>query len=122
MVVAWEIRDKDGGLVSTFFDERKALRAKERFEAQGLSVKMEKVFDHHRKEREPVVKPRVVRDLIPEGTRLVKMYIRPGDLITSELGIGFTHKDGVVHDVTRAIVTDEGKLVPVVKKGDETPE
>lgn len=115
MVVAWEIRNIDGGLISTFFKEREALTAKEKLEKQGHGVKMVKVFDHHLKDREPVVKARSVPDLIPEGTRFVKMYIKPGDLITSELGIGFTHKGGVVHGVTRAIVTDGGKLVPVIR-------
>jgi hypothetical protein len=126
MVVAWELRDNEGGLITTFFEEKKAVRAKEKLEAAGRVVKLEKVFDHHLKDRDPVVKKapkkkksdRTVPDLIPEGAHHVMVFLRPGDLITSELGIGVNYKGKVIDGVTRLIVSERGKVVPVITKGD----
>lgn len=127
MVVAWELRDGDGGLVTTFFEEKRAVKAKEKFEASGKVVRIVKVFDHHLKDRDPVVKRPAVKkkkpeqdasDVVPEGMRRVAVFLRPGDLITSELGIGVIHNGKVVEGVTRLIVSERGKIVPVVTRGD----
>jgi len=121
MVVAWEIRDKDGGLVGTFFDEKKAIKARDRFESMGWEVRLVKVFDHHLKDREAVVKKKKVKtkerkvpDLIPEGTRNIVLYVRPGDLIISELGIGVNYKGKITDGITRLVINDRGKAVPII--------
>jgi len=125
MVVAWEIRNEAGDLVTTFFDEKKAISARDRLEARGDVVRLDKVFDHHLKEREPVVKKvrktpkyylKNVADLIPKGTHPVMIFIRPGDLITSELGIGVNRKGEITDGITRLVVNNRGKVVPVITK------
>ena len=123
MVVAWLLRDENGGLVTTFFDERKAVKAKEKLESKGKFVKIDKVFDHHLKERESIVKPKKktarehmarVLEEMPRGTYPLMIFVKPGDLIVSELGIGANQRGLIIENVTRLVISDKGPVVPVI--------
>lgn len=123
MVVAWLLRDETGGLITTFFDERKAFKAKEKLESKGKFVKIDKVFDHHLKEREPIVKQKkkTAKDYVkkfpewmPAGTYPIMMFVKPGDLIVSELGIGANQRGSIIENVTRLVISDKGLVVPVI--------
>lgn len=123
MVVAWLLRNETGGLITTFFDERKAVKAKETLESKGKFVKIDKVFDHHLKERESIVKPKKktarehmarVLEEMPRGTYPLMIFVKPGDLIISELGIGANQRGSIIENVTRLVISDKGLVVPVI--------
>ena len=119
MVVVWQILDEKGGLVTTCFKERDAVRAKDRCEAKGQVVHIEKIFDAHQKDRKPVVKQRRKKPEKPEGDETphghypVTIFVQPGDLITSELGIAVEARNKMTEEITRMIINTTGKIVPV---------
>jgi hypothetical protein len=81
------------------------------------------VFDHHLKERESIVKPKKktarehmakVLEEIPRGAYPLMIFVKPGDLIVSELGIGANQRGSIVENVTRLVISDKGLVVPVI--------
>lgn len=123
MVIAWQIKDEKGELITTCFKERDAIRARDRLEEKGQVVRIDKVFDHHLKERPPVKKKTREKkarakpdDLIPAKCHPVMFFVRDGDLITSELGFAAKHNGKVVDGITRLIVVKGDKLMPVIIK------
>ena len=125
MVIAWELRDGKGGLLTTFYVERNAIKAKEKLEARGDVVRLDKVFDHHLKDRKPVVKKggkpkkkekRQPSDIVPDDCHPVSIYVRSGDLITSELGLASLGKGKTVDGITRFVISERGRVVPVIAK------
>lgn len=131
MVVTWQILDKNGGLITTCFKERDAIRAKEKLEARGEFARIDKIFDAHLKDRPPVVKkPRVPAkkhrksddEIIPAKHHPVVFFVQTGDIITSELGMATKHHGSVLKGITRLIVNTNGKIIPVVVKEEEGEE
>jgi hypothetical protein len=123
MVIAWQIKDEKGELITTCFKERDAIRARDRLEEKGQVVRIDKVFDHHLKDRSPVKKKTHEKktrvksdDLIPAKCLPVMFFVRDGDLITSELGLAAKHNGKVVDGITRLIVVKGDKLMPVITK------
>lgn len=119
MVVAWQVLDKDGNLITTCFKEKDAIRYKERMESKGETVRLDKIFDAHLKDRKPVVKKRCKKDIdptdeTPDGYFPVTIYVQTGDLIVSELGIATKHRGDIIENVTRMVVNTTGKIVPVI--------
>lgn len=123
MVIAWQIKDEKGELITTCFKERDAIRARDRLEEKGQVVRIDKVFDHHLKDRQPVKKKsrenkmRVkAGELIPAKCLPVMFFVRDGDLITSELGLAARHNGKVVDGITRMIIVKGDKIMPVITK------
>jgi hypothetical protein len=124
MVIAWQLKDEKGELITTCFKERDAIRARDKLEEKGQVVRIDKVFDHHLKDRVPVKKktrvekPKLKSDveIIPAKCHPVMFFVRDGDLITSELGLAAKHHGKVVDGITRLIVVKSKTIVPVIVK------
>lgn len=55
-MIVWEVRDTDGALLTTCFNEQDAVKFRDRFEARHKrsGLKIAKVFDAQEREKEPV--------------------------------------------------------------------